>query len=164
MSVRAEIQNTPIVPDKDDSIPTGIHPTARVGGEPEMRTWRKGQRTLPPQIHETARISAFATVDAGLYMHTKIGKRSWIFQHAHIGHDCSIGMNVEVSTGAVVGGHCIVLDGVRIGINATILPHTTIGENARVGAGAVVTKRVPDGAIARGNPARFFDQQGNEIR
>lgn len=37
-----------------------------------------------------------------------------------------------------------------IGSNATILPGVIIGEAAQVGAGAVVTKDVPDGAIVAG--------------
>lgn len=41
-----------------------------------------------------------------------------------------------------------------IGSNATILPNLTIGIGAMVGAGAVVTRDVPDYAIVSGNPAR----------
>jgi UDP-2-acetamido-3-amino-2,3-dideoxy-glucuronate N-acetyltransferase len=41
-----------------------------------------------------------------------------------------------------------------IGSNATVLPGLTIGEKALVGAGAVVTKNVPDYAIVAGVPAR----------
>jgi acetyltransferase-like isoleucine patch superfamily enzyme len=42
-----------------------------------------------------------------------------------------------------------------IGSNATILPGITIGEGAMVGAGAVVTRNVPDHAIVVGVPARI---------
>lgn len=42
-----------------------------------------------------------------------------------------------------------------IGSNATILAGVTIGENALVGAGAVVTRSVPDYAIVVGVPARI---------
>ncbi len=45
--------------------------------------------------------------------------------------------------------------GASIGANATILAGITIGERAMVGAGAVVTKDVPPGAIVIGNPARI---------
>ena len=43
--------------------------------------------------------------------------------------------------------------GASIGGGATILPGITIGRCAMVGAGAVVTKSVPDGAVVVGNPA-----------
>jgi UDP-2-acetamido-3-amino-2,3-dideoxy-glucuronate N-acetyltransferase len=47
----------------------------------------------------------------------------------------------------------IVQKGASIGANATILPGLTIGMNAMVGAGAVVTRDVPQNAIVAGNPA-----------
>lgn len=47
----------------------------------------------------------------------------------------------------------VVEAGASIGANATILPGIRIGKNAMVGAGAVVTKDVPENAIVIGNPA-----------
>ena len=41
-------------------------------------------------------------------------------------------------------------------IGARILPGVTIGENAIVGTGSVVTKDIPDNAVAVGNPARVI--------
>lgn len=49
----------------------------------------------------------------------------------------------------------IVRQGATIGANATVLPGLTIGKNAMVGAGAVVTRDVPQNAIVVGNPARI---------
>lgn len=43
-----------------------------------------------------------------------------------------------------------------IGSGAVILPGVTIGEGALVGAGAVVTRDVPDRAVVVGNPARVI--------
>ena len=45
-------------------------------------------------------------------------------------------------------------DNVWIGGMAVICPGVTIGEDAVIGAGAVVTRDVPPGMIATGNPAR----------
>lgn len=47
----------------------------------------------------------------------------------------------------------IVRKGASIGANATILPGIEIGEGSMIGAGAVVTKHVPAGMLAVGNPA-----------
>lgn len=49
----------------------------------------------------------------------------------------------------------VVKRGATIGANATILPGVIVGEKAMVGAGAVVTKDVPDHALVVGNPARI---------
>jgi acetyltransferase-like isoleucine patch superfamily enzyme len=45
-------------------------------------------------------------------------------------------------------------DDVWVGIGAIILKGVRIGRGAKVGAGAVVTRDVPDGATIEGNPAR----------
>ena len=44
---------------------------------------------------------------------------------------------------------------VWIGGGAIILPGVTIGDDAIIGAGSVVTRDVPEGATAAGNPARL---------
>ena len=45
-------------------------------------------------------------------------------------------------------------EGAWIGAGATVLPGVTIGKYAIVGAGAIVTKDVPDYAVVVGSPAR----------
>lgn len=45
--------------------------------------------------------------------------------------------------------------GASLGAGSVILPGLTIGRFAMVGAGAVVTRDVPDHAVVAGNPARF---------
>jgi acetyltransferase-like isoleucine patch superfamily enzyme len=46
-----------------------------------------------------------------------------------------------------------------IGTGATILGGIRIGKNVLIGAGAVVTKDVPDNAVAVGNPAKVIRYQ-----
>ena len=48
----------------------------------------------------------------------------------------------------------LVKNGATIGANATIVCGITVGKYAFVGAGAVVTKNIPDYALVVGNPAR----------
>lgn len=48
----------------------------------------------------------------------------------------------------------IVRKGASIGANATVICGIEIGRYAMIGAGAVVTKDVPDYALLVGNPAR----------
>jgi acetyltransferase-like isoleucine patch superfamily enzyme len=56
----------------------------------------------------------------------------------------------------------IVKRGASIGSGATLLPGITVGEDAVVGAGSVVTKDVPAGAVVAGNPARLIRSAFNE--
>nr|AXN93626.1 PuwL [Symplocastrum muelleri NIVA-CYA 644] len=61
-------------------------------------------------------------------------------------------LNAEVGT----KGATIIGNDVWIGHRATILSGVRIGNGAVIGAGAVVTKNVPDYAIAVGNPGRLI--------
>ena len=49
-----------------------------------------------------------------------------------------------------------VREGASIGANATLLPGIIIGRGVMVGAGAVVTRDVPDYAVVVGNPAKII--------
>jgi len=52
-------------------------------------------------------------------------------------------------------GKILVKYGASVGAGAVVLPQVTIGRFALVGAGAVVTKDVPDHGLVVGNPARL---------
>ena len=43
-----------------------------------------------------------------------------------------------------------------VGAGAVVLPRLRIGSNTTVGAGSVVTKNLPDGVVAYGNPAKII--------
>lgn len=55
----------------------------------------------------------------------------------------------------------VIRAGAKIGANVTLLPGVDIGENALIGAGAVVTKDIPPGKVAVGNPVRIIKDISN---
>jgi maltose O-acetyltransferase len=61
----------------------------------------------------------------------------------------------ERRTGAEFGRAVRIGRNAWIGGAAIILPGVTIGDDAVIGAGSIVTRDVPAGATARGNPARI---------
>ncbi len=112
--------------------------------------------------------------DYGSYLH--IGARTFVnfglvaldAAPITIGDDVQIGPNVQLLTPT----HPIdaqlrrdkweaaepihVGDNVWLGGGAIVLPGVSIGENTVVGAGSVVTKDLPAGVVAVGNPARII--------
>lgn len=114
--------------------------------------------------------------DVSVGTHSVLEFRNRIGNHVRIHSNCflewvTIGDHVFVGPNVVftddphpmkcphfsdcVGG-ATVRDYARIGANSTLLPGITIGQHALVGAGSVVTKDVPSGAVVAGNPARVI--------
>ena len=114
-----------------------------------------------------AHISRFFT---GIEIHpgATIGRRFFI-DHGMgvvIGETAEIGDDVTLYHGVTLGGtswnkgkrHPTLENGVVIGAGAKVLGPITIAAGAKVGSNAVVTKAVPAGATAVGNPARILDR------
>lgn len=85
-----------------------------------------------------------------------IGDNTSIHMGAVIGHESVIGNSVFIAHAVSISGCCSIGDGTFIGTNATILPRIKIGKWATIGAGSVVTRDVPDYAVAVGNPAKVI--------
>ena len=104
------------------------------------------------EIHPGAKIGRRVFIDHG--MGIVIGEM------AEIGDDCTIYQGVTLGGTSLVKGakrHPTLERGVVIGANACVLGGFTVGAGAKVGSGAVVTKPVPPGATAVGNPARIIE-------
>jgi sugar O-acyltransferase (sialic acid O-acetyltransferase NeuD family) len=86
----------------------------------------------------------------------EVGDNSSIHMGSLIGHESKIGNSVFIAHAVSISGCCEIGDGCFIGTNATVLPRTKIGKWSTVGAGAVVTKDIPDYSVVVGNPARVI--------
>lgn len=95
-------------------------------------------------------IECSGSVTIGEYFHT--GRGLTIFSSNHIYDNNNFIPYDKTSENKAV----IIKDFVWIGANVTILPGVTIGEGAVIGAGSVVTKNIPNYAIAAGNPAKVI--------
>lgn len=121
------------------------------------------------ELKGSARVLAtFSRFLTGVEIHpaAKIGHRLFI-DHGMgvvIGETAEIGDDVTLYHGVTLGGtswqkgkrHPTLEDGVVVGAGAKVLGPFTVGKGAKIGSNAVVTKPVPAGATAVGNPARHI--------
>jgi UDP-perosamine 4-acetyltransferase len=113
-------------------------------------------------LHKSAVISPLAKLGRSVQImagsiigpFASIGDFTMINSGANVDHSCVIGQSCHLAPRAALAGEVVVEDSVFIGINATVLPRLRIGKGATVGAGAVVTRDVPNGTVVAGNPAR----------
>lgn len=93
----------------------------------------------------------------------KVQAFSFIPEGVHIGDRVFIGPRVTFTNDKYPPSKnwstTFVSDDVSIGAGAVILPGVSIGKGAMIGAGSVVTKDVPEGAIVYGNPARVVNNK-----
>jgi acetyltransferase-like isoleucine patch superfamily enzyme len=93
---------------------------------------------------------------------TLVGGGTWI-DCVYVKRKVKIGSNVLLSGHSILiahdpwkSGEITVGNGVWVGVGVTIIFPVRIGENAIIGAGSVVTKDIPDNAIAAGVPAKVI--------
>lgn len=122
-----------------------------------------------------------------------LGQNVMVAPKVRLGNNVKVQNNVSLYTGVIceddvfLGPSCVLTNvlnprsfierktefrqtlirrGASVGANATIVCGVTIGAYAMIGAGAVVTKDVPDFALMVGNPARqrgWFSKYGHRL-
>ena len=76
-----------------------------------------------------------------------------------ITHDVSVfNLNRMLDDGTKLDkvGSIELFDNCFVGAYTILMPNTSVGKNSIVAAGSVVTKRIPDGEVWGGNPAKFI--------
>ncbi len=154
-----------------------IHPTAEVSPQAEIGAesmiWHQAQ------VREGAHLGCNCIVGKGAYIDfdVQIGDNVKVQNYVAIYHGATIEDGVFLGPyvcltndklpravnpdGSLKGADdwvvspILVREGAAIGARAVVLPGVTIGRWAMVGAGAVVTRDVPDYGLVWGNPARL---------
>ncbi len=130
------------------------------------------------QVGDDSKIGTFVEIQKGarvgnrckISSHTFICEGVTIQDEVFVGHGVTFindrfprATNADGSLQSEADWKCIgtlVKKGASIGSGSTLLCGVTIGERAIIGAGSVVTKDVPDGAVVAGNPARLLRSSG----
>lgn len=115
-------------------------------------------------------------VHMGKNVYTNFGLTLVDDTHIYIGDYTMIGPNVTIAT----AGHPIDPELRRkglqynvpvhigkncwLGAGVIVMPGVTIGDNTVIGAGSIVTKDIPAGVVAVGNPCRVLRQVGERDR
>lgn len=153
-----------------------IHPTAEVSPKARVgrgtRIWNYVQIREGVEIGENCIIGKNVYIDSGV----KIGSNVKIQNNALLYHGLTVEDGVFIGPAACVTndflprainpdgslktdddwqvGPVLIKYGAAIGAGAILLPNVTVGCFALVGAGALVTRSVPDHALVIGAPAK----------
>ena len=125
-------------------------------------------------LRKSLKLNASITIHKGFFVSTpylKVGNNTCLgdtFIRAvapvTIGSNCSFSYRNMILTGThdykdfskIIAKPVIIGNNVWITSNVTILPGVTIGDNTIIGVGSIVTKDIPSGVFAAGNPCKVI--------
>ena len=127
--------------------------------------WRAGFKWLGRFISNFSRWITGIEIHPGAILGERVffdhGMGIVIGETAEIGDGCTIYHGVTLGGTSLYKGakrHPTLGKDVVVGAGAKVLGGFTVGDGAKVGSNAVVTKPVPAGATAVGNPARIIQE------
>lgn len=118
--------------------------------------------SFPFLHHDSCMLSELAIIESGNILsfgvtighNTHLLPNSVVWSGAVIEHDSKIGNSCYIAPNVTISGYVNIGDCTLIGSGAVILPEIKIGNNCIIGAGAVVTKNIPDNTTVYGVPAK----------
>lgn len=125
--------------------------------------WKVKQSEFAKLIHPSSVISSTVTLGSGLIIeplsiiapYSKIGFGVNIGRNCSVGHHNIIGDFCSIYLGTNLAGHTKIGEGTTIGPGCTLFSNIEIGSNSIIGGGSVVTKNIPSGVLAFGNPCQI---------
>ena len=147
-----------------------LHPSVEVQGEvtvgAQTKVWHFSKLLGPLEIGERCSLGQNVVVERGasLGRNVKIQNNVSIYSGVILEDDVFCGPSMVFTNVGTPRSHyprrgeymeTRIKRGASIGANATIVCGNALGQYSFVGAGAVVTKDVPDYALVYGNPARI---------
>ena len=157
-------------PEEAQIDPTaGLHPTVEVQGAVEVgaqtRVWHFSKLLGPLTIGARCSLGQNVVVERGVTLgeNVKVQNNVSIYSGVVLEDDVFCGPSMVFTNVGTPRSHyprrgqyqeTRVKRGASIGANATVVCGNAVGRYALVGAGAVVTRDVPDYALVYGNPAR----------
>lgn len=153
-----------------------VHPSAdleaNVSVGPRTSIWHGAVLRVGASVGAECIIGRDAFIDEGV----RLGDRVKVQNGALVYHGVTVGNGVFIGPGAILTNDRFpraitatgdlargddwtvspieLADGCSIGAGAVVVAGTRVGRFATVGAGAIVTRDVPDHALVAGNPAR----------
>ncbi len=115
-------------------------------------------------IHPTAIIAQSAVIDEGTVVsagvvidpNCEVGRYAIINNGAIISHDSTIEDGTHICPGVRIGGNVHIGRCSWVGIGSCVIDRVHIRGGSYIGAGSVVTKDIPAGVLAYGNPAQII--------
>jgi len=147
-----------------------VHPSAVVEGKVEIgagtKIWHFSKLLGPLKIGESCSLGQNVVVERGVSLgnNVKVQNNVSIYSGVILEDDVFCGPSMVFTNVGTPRSHfprrgeyavTRVKQGASIGANATIVCGNSLGRYSFIGAGAVVTRPVPDYALVYGNPARI---------